>query len=92
MARIACILNPKARDGLSVKQWTLFEKSLLKAGFEIDLHHTEYIGHGMQIAANLCNSDYEIIVAVGGDGTVHSKVVAPSPQGFLSAAFFFANE
>ena len=71
MSRIACILNPKARDGLSVKQWTLFEKSLQKAGYEIDLHHTEHIGHGMQIAANLRESDYEMIVAVGGDGTVH---------------------
>ncbi len=71
VSRIACILNPKARDGLSVKQWTLFEKSLQKAGYEIDLHHTEHIGHGMQIAANLRESDYEMIVAVGGDGTVH---------------------
>tara|TARA_B110000881_G_C18594339_1_gene530196 strand:- start:55 stop:1209 length:1155 start_codon:yes stop_codon:yes gene_type:complete len=71
MTRIACILNPKARDGLSVKQWVLFEDSLKSAGYEIDLHHTKSIGHGMEIAANLRESDYEMIVAVGGDGTVH---------------------
>ena len=34
MSRIACILNPKARDGLSVKQWALFENCLLEAGYE----------------------------------------------------------
>ena len=28
----------------------------------------------------------------GGDDTVHSKVVAPSPQGFCCAFFFFINE
>ena len=71
MTRIACILNPKARDGLSVKQWVLFEDSLKSAGYEIDLHHTKSIGHGMEIAANLREADYEMIVAVGGDGTVH---------------------
>jgi len=69
--RIACILNPKARDGLSVKQWVLFEASLKEAGYEIDLHHTQAMGHGMEIASNLRDSDYEMIVAVGGDGTVH---------------------
>ena len=71
MSRIACILNPKARDGLSVKQWALFENCLLEAGYEIDLHHTEYIGHAIEISANLRDSNYELVVAVGGDGTVH---------------------
>jgi diacylglycerol kinase family enzyme len=71
VSRIACILNPKARDGLSVKQWALFENCLLEAGYEIDLHHTEYIGHAIEISANLRDSNYELVVAVGGDGTVH---------------------
>ena len=71
MTRIACILNPKARDGLSMKQWDLFEPALKMAGFEIDLHQTEYPGHATEIAHNLSSGDYEIVVAVGGDGTVH---------------------
>ena len=71
MTRIACILNPKARDGLSVTQWSRFEQSLENSGYKIDLFHTEYIGHGMDLAANLRESEHEIVVAVGGDGTVH---------------------
>jgi len=71
MTRIACILNPKARDGLSVKQWSLFEQSLQKAGYAIDLYYTEYIGHGMELSSKLRDSDHEIVVAVGGDGTAH---------------------
>lgn len=71
MTRIACILNPKARDGLSVKQWASFESALSVAGFEIDLHHTEFSGHATEIAHSLSNGDYELVVAVGGDGTVH---------------------
>jgi len=69
--RIACILNPKARDGLSVKQWESFEPALREAGFEIDLHHTKEPGHAMDIARDLCDGDHELVVAIGGDGTVH---------------------
>ena len=75
MTRIACILNPKARDGLSVKQWDSFEPALKAAGFEIDLHYTEFSGHATEIADSLSNGDYELVVAVGGDGTVHLSLI-----------------
>ena len=71
MARIACILNPNARDGLSLEQWDEFEKALVNSGFDVDLHKTEAPGHAMDIAESLINADHEIVVAVGGDGTVH---------------------
>jgi diacylglycerol kinase family enzyme len=69
--RIACILNPNARDGLSVSQWDKFEPALKEAGFDIDLHHTEGPGHAMDIAQSLVGEDHELVVAIGGDGTVH---------------------
>ena len=50
MARIACILNPNARDGLSLEQWDEFEKALVNSGFDVDLHKTEAPGHAMDIA------------------------------------------
>ena len=71
MPRIACILNPKARDGLSIKQWEKFEPALEEAGFEVDLHRTKEPGHAMDIARDLWESDHNLVVAVGGDGTVH---------------------
>jgi diacylglycerol kinase family enzyme len=69
--RIACILNPNARDGLSVSQWDKFEPALKEAGFDIDLRHTEGPGHAMDIAQSLVDEDHELVVAIGGDGTVH---------------------
>ncbi len=71
MTRIACILNPNARDGLSLKQWDDFELALVNSGFDIDLHQTEAPGHAMDIAEGLVDGDHELVVAVGGDGTVH---------------------
>ena len=71
MSRIACILNPKARDGLSVKQWERFKPALREAGFKIDLFRTEEPGHAMDIAEGLRDGDHDLVVAIGGDGTVH---------------------
>ena len=71
MPRIACILNPKARDGISSKSWPEFETALTAAGFEIDIHETQRVGHAMEIAYDLLSDDHDMIVAVGGDGTVH---------------------
>ena len=71
VTRIACILNPNARDGLSLRQWERFEPALSEAGFDVDLRRTEGPGHAMDIAQELVGEDHEIVVAVGGDGTVH---------------------
>ncbi len=71
MTRIACILNPNARDGLSLKQWDVFEQALINSGFDVDLHQTKAPGHAMDIAEGLVEEDHELVVAVGGDGTVH---------------------
>lgn len=68
MTRIACILNPKARDGLSAKQWEKFEPALAEAGFEVDLHNTQYPGHATEIAHSLSSGDHDLVVAVGGMG------------------------
>ncbi|MBR85167.1 MAG: hypothetical protein CMA85_04405 [Euryarchaeota archaeon] len=76
MPRIACILNPKARDGVSAKRWPDFETALVAAGFETDLYETNTVGHGMNLAYDLLDQDYEMIVAVGGDGTVHEVASA----------------
>ena len=88
--RVACILNPNARDGLSLKLWDDFEQALANSGFDVDLHQTEAPGHAMDIAEGLCEGDHDLVVAVGGDGTVHevasglrgsSKVMGILPMG-----------
>ena len=67
MTRIACILNPNARDGLSLKQWDDFEQALVNSGFDVDLYQTEAPGHAMDIAEGLIEENHELVVAVGGE-------------------------
>lgn len=76
MPRIACILNPKARDGVSAKQWPEFETALIAAGFNVDLHQTKSPGHAIDIATELLEDNHDMIVAVGGDGTFHEVAAA----------------
>ena len=40
-------------------------------GIASEFHLTEGRGHAIEIASNLRDSTHELVVAVGGDGTVH---------------------
>ena len=72
MPRIACIVNPAGRDGRALKRWQAAEPVLKEAGFECEVHFTERIGHAPEIAFSLRDrEDLDLIVACGGDGTVH---------------------
>ena len=72
MPKFACIVNPAGRDGRALKLWKAAEKTLLAAGVECETHFTERIGHAPEIAYSLRDrEDLDLIVACGGDGTVH---------------------
>lgn len=71
MMRVACIVNPNARDGKVGKNFHRIEEAIETSGIEYDAHMTEGTGHAIEIASSLRDSDYDLVVAVGGDGTVH---------------------
>ena len=71
MARVACIVNPNARDGKLGKNFPKVEDALRSSGIEFDIFMTNGKGHAIEISSDLRESDYDLIVAVGGDGTVH---------------------
>ncbi len=71
MARVACIVNPNARDGKLGKNFPKVEDALRSSGIEFDIFMTSGKGHAIEISSDLRESDYDLIVAVGGDGTVH---------------------
>ena len=71
MTRVACIVNPNARDGKLGKNFRKIEEELAASGLDHDVFMTERTGHAIEIASDLRETDYDLVVAIGGDGTVH---------------------
>ncbi|MCU0392696.1 MAG: diacylglycerol kinase family lipid kinase [Thermoflexibacter sp.] len=65
------VINPKA--GVKSKQNIpqLINNLLDKNKYEWDICETKYAGHGRILAEDAVKSDTEVVVAVGGDGTVN---------------------
>jgi YegS/Rv2252/BmrU family lipid kinase len=61
------IVNPEAKHGDTAKLVPVIEKLLQHV--EHDTVITESMGHAIELAA--AAADYDVVVAVGGDGTVH---------------------
>ena len=74
MTRAKVIVNPMARGGIAGKRWPHINKLLSDAGVSFDHDFTEGVGHGIELAREAVDKGYELVIAVGGDGTV-SEVV-----------------
>jgi diacylglycerol kinase (ATP) len=64
------IINPIAGNGKQKKILPLIDKYLDKSKFSYDIKFTEYHEHALAIVSE-AKEHYEIIVAVGGDGSVN---------------------
>ncbi len=73
MKKYAVIINPAAGRGKAGEQEQRILSLLKKRVGEFDVYRTEYPGHGKEIARNIRN-EYSVIIAVGGDGTMHEIV------------------
>ncbi len=67
------IVNERSGNGKGKKVWGKLRKQLNIPFFE---HITQYSGHAMQISKSITNKlrekdEFVLIVAVGGDGTIH---------------------
>jgi diacylglycerol kinase (ATP) len=73
MKQIYFIINPKARNGYSIKIWKKVEGKLLAEKIPYLAFFTEYPGHAKKLSAQIAGSNQQekLIIAVGGDGTVH---------------------
>jgi YegS/Rv2252/BmrU family lipid kinase len=63
-----------ARGGIAGKRWPHINKLLREAGVSFEHDFTEGVGHGIELAREAVAKGYELVIAVGGDGTV-SEVV-----------------
>ena len=69
--RIVFIVNPHAGMGYYKKVARLLKKRLNLSKYDYDLVLTQYRGHGHVLALEAAKEGVNIIVAVGGDGTIN---------------------
>lgn len=71
---IAFIVNPAAGNGRAYKMIPKIEKVMKERNIEYELFITKYPGDGTRLAEEASRSGFDIIAAVGGDGTVHEVI------------------
>ena len=78
-SRMLLIVNPEARHGETGPLVPVIEQLLQSAEFDLTL--TAYMGHAAEIARDA--QGYDVLVAVGGDGTVHEVLngIMARPEG-----------
>ncbi|MFW5966400.1 MAG: diacylglycerol/lipid kinase family protein [Persicimonas sp.] len=72
--RTFVIANPKAGAGAVREEWDLLERLLRARLPELDFAFTEGPGHASLLAREALKNDWEMIVAVGGDGTINEVI------------------
>ncbi|MHB1318869.1 MAG: diacylglycerol/lipid kinase family protein [Anaerolineae bacterium] len=74
MPRTKIILNPNAGKGYGGTPRPDLERVLHRLGVQFDLVETTHPGHAIELAREAVLQGYEIIAAVGGDGTTNEVV------------------
>ncbi|SHG98402.1 diacylglycerol/lipid kinase family protein [Pedobacter caeni] len=70
-SNILFIINPISGGKDKLKIPALIDANLDRTKFNANYSFTEYIGHASEIAEEAANKNFDIIVAVGGDGTIN---------------------
>jgi len=69
--KILFIINPISGGHNKKKIIKAIPKILDENRFDISIMHTKYAGHATEIAINAVETNVDIVVAVGGDGTIN---------------------
>jgi YegS/Rv2252/BmrU family lipid kinase len=70
--KVKLILNPVANHGRSLQ--VAADLRPLMAEYNADWSGTEYPGHAAELASQAGEQGYDLVAAVGGDGTVHEVI------------------
>ncbi len=68
------IVNPYAGTGATGRKWSKIQETLNNTSLEYDFVHTDGKGHAVELAREAAVSGYQLVVAVGGDGTLNEVV------------------
>jgi YegS/Rv2252/BmrU family lipid kinase len=75
------IVNPLSRCGTTARIWQHVEKQVRGWGWDYRVAFTEGPGHGTVLAASALENGCRMVVAVGGDGTLHEVINGFFPKG-----------
>lgn len=68
------IINPVAGAGATAKKWPQIKYLLNSLGLRFEYDLTEAPGHATELAKSAAEEGYELVVSVGGDGTINEVV------------------
>lgn len=69
--KICFIINPISGVGRKGKLPGMIEQYLDHSKFDYSISYTQYRGHAHNIALEAVNNQFDIVCAIGGDGSVH---------------------
>ena len=72
--KIFFIINPIAGNGKALEEWEKNKIKIFKNFGEQNYEFTKYPGHAIEISKKISNEDFDLIVSVGGDGTLNEVV------------------
>lgn len=74
--KIHVVVNPKAGAGAALRRLPAVRRALAEAAADVDVARTEGPGDAARLAARARDAGAEIVVAVGGDGTLNELAQA----------------
>ncbi len=72
--KTALIINPKSASGNTMKLWREVKSQLQARIPAFEVFMTEFPRHATEITQHLCEKQYERIIVMGGDGSLHEVV------------------
>jgi YegS/Rv2252/BmrU family lipid kinase len=70
------VLNPNAGGGNGEKIFRQIQRDLEELKVKFDVEKTKHAGHAAEICSKVGKEQYDMILIVGGDGTIHEVVNA----------------
>ena len=82
MKKIKFVVNPISGTQSKELILNLLDEKIDKARYSWEVVYTERAGHAVEIAAKAAEEKTDIVVAIGGDGTINEiarSLIVPSP-------------